>query len=278
MKEPWLIACFILICMGAGIFGCDDDGDDNGDDDDDDSGNVWQPEPGTSWQWQLTGTIDTSFDVEMYDVDLFNVPKATIQTLRNDGRIVICYFSAGSLEDWRDDAGVFPEEALGNDLEGWEGERWLDITSEAVRAIMESRLDVAVEKGCDGVEPDNMDGYANDNGLGLTAEDQIDFNRFIAEAAHDRDLSVGLKNDMDQLSDLVDWFDWALNEECHAFDECDMYEVFIDAGKAVFNAEYVDAWGEAEDLAADVCGAYPDLDTIIKEWDLTANRLSCDEI
>ena len=35
---------------------------------------VWRPAPCTSWQWQLTGTIDTSFDVEMYDIDLFDVP------------------------------------------------------------------------------------------------------------------------------------------------------------------------------------------------------------
>jgi hypothetical protein len=31
----------------------------------------WVPELETSWQWQLQGRIDTSFDVEMYDVDAF---------------------------------------------------------------------------------------------------------------------------------------------------------------------------------------------------------------
>jgi len=30
-------------------------------------------------------------------------------------------------------------------------------------------LDLAAQRGCDGVEPDNVDGYSNDNGFGLTA-------------------------------------------------------------------------------------------------------------
>ena len=67
-----------------------------------------------------------------------------------------------------------------------------------------------------------MDGYANANGLGLTAADQLNYNRFLASAAHARGLSVGLKNDIDQIDALVDpttvggtdFFDWALNEQC----------------------------------------------------------------
>jgi hypothetical protein len=33
---------------------------------------------------------------------------------------------------------------------------------------MSSRLDMAQQKGCDGVDPDNIDAYGNENGLGLT--------------------------------------------------------------------------------------------------------------
>src|SRR5687767_3273706 len=72
----------------------------------------WQPAPGTSWQWQLTGTIDTSLDVVMYDVDLFDAPDDVLTRLRADQRIVICYFSAGSHEDWRPDAADFPAAAI----------------------------------------------------------------------------------------------------------------------------------------------------------------------
>lgn len=40
---------------------------------------------------------------------------------------MICYFSAGSWEDWRPDAGQFPDSVKGNNLEDWPGEKWLDI-------------------------------------------------------------------------------------------------------------------------------------------------------
>jgi hypothetical protein len=234
---------------------------------------AWQPPTGTTWQWQLTGTIDATVDVEMVDVDLLNVTSAELALL--SGQIIICYFSAGSWENWRADAAQFPEEALGNPLEGWEDERWLDLTNPTVRAIMLDRLDHAVTLGCDGVEPDNLDGYQNDNGVGLNATEQLAYNRFIAAAAHERGLSVGLKNDLNQLEDLVGWFDWALNEECHAYGECDRYAVFAAANKAVFHVEYVDDWADAEALATQVCGHYPALSTLIKTWDLGPEFLAC---
>ena len=33
-------------------------------------------------------------------------------------------------------------------------------------------------------------------------------------------------------------FDWALNEECVQYQECDQLTPFIEAGKAVFGVEY----------------------------------------
>jgi hypothetical protein len=234
---------------------------------------AWRPAPGTTWQWQLTGAIDTSHEVEMYDVDLFNVTDDGLGTLSD--RVVICYLSTGTWEAWRPDADQFPAEARGNVLEDWEDERWLDITHERVRELMLDRLDLAVERGCDGVEPDNMDGYANDNGAGLNATEQLAYNRFIADAAHQRGLSVGLKNDVDQLEALLPWFDWALNEECAAYDECSRYRVFTEANRAVFHVEYVDRWRDAEELASDICGVAPGFSTLIKTWDLGSEYLAC---
>jgi hypothetical protein len=200
---------------------------------------IWQPRPGTTWQWQLKETIDTSFDVEMYDIDLFDAPQATIDQLHNDGRIVICYFSAGSWENWRDDASAFPEAVLGNTLDGWPDEKWLDIRQiEQIAPVLTARLDLAVSKQCDGVEPDNVDGYANDSGFPLVGNDQLAFNRWLAQQAHSRGLSIGLKNDLDQIPDLVGDFDWALNEQCYEFNECDRLLPFVQAGKAVFGVEY----------------------------------------
>jgi len=205
-------------------------------------GSWYQPGVSTTWQWQLQpgggGTLNTSYDVDVYDIDLFDAPQSVIDQLHAAGRKVVCYFSAGSYEAFRDDAGEFAAADLGNTLEGFADERWVDIRSTNVRSLMAGRLELAVTKQCDGVEPDNVDGYQNNPGFALTAGDQLEFNRFLAAAAHDRGLAVGLKNDLDQIPDLVGDFDFAVNEQCHEFDECDQVQPFIDAGKPVFNAEY----------------------------------------
>lgn len=201
-------------------------------------GAIWQPTPGTSWQWQLTGQIDTSIDVQMYDIDLFDVSKDVVNRLHSQGRTVICYFSAGSWENWRPDAKKYPASVQGRS-NGWPGEKWLDIRKiDELSPIFQARLDLAVEKGCDGVEPDNIDGYSNKTGFPLTYNDQLKFNKWLAKEAHQRGLSIGLKNDLDQVDDLVDHFDWAINEQCFQYNECDLLLPFIRAGKAVFNVEY----------------------------------------
>ncbi len=174
----------------------------------------------------------------MYDVDLFETPVATIQALHASGKKVVGYFSAGSSENWRPDFSSFLASDMGNNLAGWAGERWLDTQSSNVRTIMLARLDLAVSKGFDGVEPDNVEGYANNSGFTLTGATQLKFNRFLATEAHNRGLAVALKNDVDQVVALSPDFDFAVNEQSHEFNECDVYAVFINNNKPVFNAEY----------------------------------------
>jgi hypothetical protein len=202
----------------------------------------WTPSAADTWQWQLKGSIDTSIAATVYDIDLFDAPQATIDALKARGRRVVCYFSAGSSENWRSDFARFEVADMGNPLDNWPGERWLDTRSVNVRAIMQSRLDLAVSKGCDGVEPDNMDAYQNGPGFALSADAQLDYNRFIAREARARGLAVGLKNDVDQLAALEPEFDFAVNEQCHQYTECDGYGVFTSKGKPVFNAEYDARW------------------------------------
>ena len=118
-------------------------------------------------------------------------------------------------------------------------EKWLDIRRiDVLGPILEARFDLCKSKGFDAVEPDNVDGYANKSGFPLTADDQLKFNKYLAQIAHARGLSVGLKNDLDQVKDLVDSFDWALNESCFQYKECNSLTPFITAGKAVFQVEY----------------------------------------
>jgi len=231
----------------------------------------WKPKPNTSWQWQLKGKLNTNYGVDMYDIDLFDNSKETIKALQDKGIKVICYFSAGSYEDWRIDKDDFPNEVLGNTLEGWEDEKWLDISKiELLAPIMKKRMDLAVEKGCDGVEPDNVDGYSNDNGFSLTSQDQLNYNKWLAEEAHERDLTIGLKNDLDHIPELVDYFDFALNEQCFAYNECETLLPFIEKGKAVFGVEYDLQPGEFCEEANNMEFSWLKMD-----YDLEGGRIAC---
>lgn len=200
---------------------------------------IWRPAPQTTWQWQLSGRLDLSVSARMFDIDLFDHSARVVARLHARGRRVVCYFSAGSFERGRPDSGAFPAAVLGRPLEGFPDERWLDIRRlDVLRPIMERRLDLCRRKGFDGVEADNVDGYANRSGFALTGADQLRYNRFLARAAHARGLSIGLKNDLDQVRALEPLFDWALNEQCFQYDECDRLAPFVRAGKAVFTVEY----------------------------------------
>lgn len=200
----------------------------------------WQPAKGMSWQWQLDGEpIDTSVDAQVYDVDLFETPADTVRQLHDQGRKVICYFSAGSWEPYRPDAGDYPESVKGGAIEGWPDERWLDIRQlDVLRPLIAARLDLCAAKGADGAEPDWMDSYVQDTGWDISAADQLAFNRMVAELAHERGLAIGLKNDLDQVEELADTFDFAVVEQCAEFGECGKLTPFLDRDKAVFHAEY----------------------------------------
>lgn len=275
---------FVLIIFIGWFFACGESGGDNKTNDDlpdpVTGGSWYQPTAGTTWQWQLNGTVNTEYDVEVYDIDLFDNSEETMASLQGEGRRVICYFSAGSYEDFREDADQFPEEVLGNPLDDFPDERWLDIRSEEVVNIMLDRLDSAVDKGCDGVEPDNVDGFANDSGFDLEEEDQLLFNARIANAAHDRNLSVGLKNDLDQIGELVDYFDFAVNEQCFEFEECETLQPFLDADKAVFSAEYDETYVNDASVRDEICEESLDMgmSTLILPVDLDDSfHLSCDQ-
>jgi hypothetical protein len=200
----------------------------------------WTPARLTTWQWQLTGLpVDETVDAAMYDIDLFDTAASVVTGLHARGRKVVCYMSAGSWEDWRPDAARFPPSVRGAPLTGWPGERWLDIRRlDMLGPLMEARMDLCKQKGFDAIEPDNVDGYANRSGFPLTAADQLRYNTWLSAAAHARGLSIGLKNDLDQVESLVTHFDWALVEQCFEYDECHLLAPFTKAGKAVFAVEY----------------------------------------
>jgi len=224
--------------------------------------------------------LDTAVDATVYDIDLFDTSAATIAALKAAGHKVVCYFSAGSAENWRSDYAQFAAADMGNALDGWAGEKWLDIRSTNVRAVMTARLALAQSKACDGVEPDNVDGYSNSTGFTLSAADQLDYNRFLATGAHAVGLAVALKNDVDQLAALQPAFDFAVNEQCHEYSECDGYAVFTTQDKPVFNAEYASAYLNNTNGARDaLCSAAKaaNLRTLVLPLALDgSSRYSCD--
>ncbi|KAJ5196296.1 hypothetical protein N7449_006775 [Penicillium cf. viridicatum] len=200
---------------------------------------IWQPAAGVKWQIQLVDAVeDTTIDADIWDIDLFDNTAETITTLQNKGHKVICYFSAGTYEDWRPDISKFDTADFGSNLDEWPGERWLDIKSSSVRAIMSSRLDMAQQKGCDGVDPDNIDAYGNENGLGLMEADSVDFLTFLASESHSRGMSIGLKNGGDIIGSVIDKMQWSVNEQCAEYDECETYAAFTEINKPVFHIEY----------------------------------------
>eukprot|EP00884_Botryococcus_braunii_P011144 jgi/Botrbrau1/2002/Bobra.0052s0042.2 len=194
--------------------------------------------------------MDLTVPATVYDIDMFNYASnpSTVASLKAAKRIVICYFSAGTLEGYysgtkRVDFKNFTGVRLGKPVSGFEEEAWINIkditlTNSKLAAALRWRFDYAKRIGCDGVEPDNVDAYTNNIGVSLTYNDQLVFNRWLANEAHLRNLAVALKNDGDQVQDLVQSFDFAVVEQCYQYSECNSFDPFIRANKAVLIAEY----------------------------------------
>lgn len=199
----------------------------------------WTPAANLRWQIQFSGAIDTSLNVDVYDVDMFDTSADTIKMLHAQSKHVICYISVGTWENWRPDAASFPKITIAGPNGDWPGENWLDVRQvAALGGVMGSRMDLAKSKGCDGIDADNMDGYTNNPGVPMTASDQLTYNRSIAALAHDRGLAIGLKNDLLQQASLVSSFDYTISESCYDYNECSYLTPFVTAGKPVFLIEY----------------------------------------
>ncbi|OAL02852.1 family 114 glycoside hydrolase, partial [Phaeosphaeriaceae sp. SRC1lsM3a] len=149
----------------------------------------------------------------------------------------ICYFSAGSYETWRADAGSYARKDWGAPLDPlWPNEYWVDVRSNNVRAIVKKRIERAAAAGCHAVDPDNVDGYnGNQDEWNLPISEYVNYFKFMAGVAHDNGIAIGLKNSMDMIPEVLSLMDFAVNEECHAMNECGTYEPVTEAGKAVFH-------------------------------------------
>ena len=241
----------------------------------------FHPIAGVSWNIELihVPTVaqanDPSYNV--WDFDMFDAPKTTISAFKSKGHPVICYFSAGSWENWRPDAKEFPQAALGKPLDGWPGEKWLDTRNPAVRAIMKKRIELAASKGCNAVDADNIDGYGNPTGFHLTENDGVDYVKFLSSTAHAARLAYGLKNGGDILNRVVGVAEFSVNEQCVQYNECDLYQPFIKQNKPVFHIEYTAKGRASATFVTKSCqnkGAMG-FSTLIKHMNLDAWTMKC---
>jgi hypothetical protein len=207
-----------------------------------------RPEPLMTWQIQLSDPpLDTTVDARVYIADI-ETPTSTIRGLHTAGRIVICYFSAGTMEPFREDASRFPSDSLGMPLPNYPRERWVDVRNATVRAIMQDRIAKAASVECDGVHGSGLAAFASTSptGFNFSRADQIDYDRFLARAAHALGLSIGLVDgDLSVSQELLGDFDWKVVYGCIA-DDCPSAAPFVGARKAAFLIEYGDQTRVAE--------------------------------
>jgi hypothetical protein len=126
--------------------------------------------PGLVWDIVLDNQFASLDELKkangsVIDIDLMDPIDSEDTTLISElarTKQVICYFSAGSRENWRNDADQFGSNDYGQPLDPmWVGETWVNVKSDNVKAIMKSRIEKAAKAGCDAVDPDNVDGYVS---------------------------------------------------------------------------------------------------------------------
>lgn len=180
-------------------------------------------------------------------------------------------------ENWRDDRHDIPTAAIGKVMDGWENEKWIDTRNAGVRALMKRRIKAAKDQGCDGVDPDNVDGYNNDTGFELTEADGVDYIHFLADAAHDQGLGFGLKNAAEIVDRVIDVSDWCVNESCVEWEECASFQPFICADKPVFHVEYTEAEPVPDRFLNNACTAdgTDGFSTLVKRELLTKFTKTC---
>ena len=229
-----------------------------------------------TWDIQLAGIdLDRLTAVDVVEIDGAEATAGDVDALHDAGIFAICYVNAGAWEEWRADAARYPEGIIGSEYPGWPGERFVDIRAlETLGPILESRLDTCAAKGFDAVDPDNVDTWDAETGFDLTRDDQLLFNRWLADQAHARGLAIGQKNAPDLAADLVDDFDFAVTEDCLVDDWCDAMQRYASAGKPVLMVEYTDRGLSDGEICALAEGSFGHV--VIKHRDLDAWSAHCE--
>ena len=214
----------------------------------------------------LVFDIDIYQDGKCYNPSNYGVLNtAAVSALHAQGDKVIGYLDAGTAETWRPDYPQYQSFnsscggcLFGKPVGGFRDEFWLNINTSVSGDEPEHRADTdraavildelaarlakARSAGADAIEFDNVDAYQNKTGLTISAATQEQFDAAVANLAHSAGFAVGLKNDLGQAGALQPYFDFAINEQCWPYRECNFPAPGLQAwptayGKAVFNVE-----------------------------------------
>lgn len=226
------------------------------------------------WDWQLTSPYDLSVNVEILVIEPDDHPEEDIRALSDRGVMPVCYMSVGSWENFRDDAGAFPEDVLGKTMGEWPDERYVDMRQrDVLLPLMGARISACAAKGFKGVEFDNMGAYDNDTGFPIAKSDALAYFGALADHAKRLGLRVAQKNVPELVPELVSTFDLVIVEQCFRYEECEAFQPYLDAGKHVLAVEYVEDdrdWDAACSKAKEMGIAL-----LLKEKEVVAGGVRC---
>lgn len=129
--------------------------------------------PGVKWQIEIqtplatSGTLQPS-DALVWDIDLYQAASnpRIIPYIRSQipGAIVICYFNAGLVQqtDCDYDSDWANSGLLGRGHPDFPEESFIDVRNPRAVELIQRRITLANQIGCDGVDPDNIDTYIYD--------------------------------------------------------------------------------------------------------------------
>eukprot|EP00834_Sanchytrium_tribonematis_P003650 NODE_148_length_15570_cov_0.950100.p8 type:complete len:263 gc:universal NODE_148_length_15570_cov_0.950100:3178-3966(+) len=229
----------------------------------------WQPFPKTSFQIQTSGQIKTDVPAKVFILDGMTTNAATVKSLHDAGKKVVCKVSIGTVVKGSDDAAILSD-YLGAEVPNHPEQLYVDIRSPTVMKVIESRFDILVSNNCDAADITYADNWNQDTKFAINSDEQLKFNVWLAGKAHDRGMSIGLHNDAEQIRELVDYFDFSVTDECIRMSECEKYLPFVDEGKAVFTIEYTGTKDTICDYANQM-----DLSAIIKTPQLGSEYTAC---
>jgi len=166
-----------------------------------------------------------------------------------EGLYSICYVNGFQTQPAERDE--WPDELLLRTAAGepvidpdWPDEVILDTSTTAKRRsiadIVGPWIEGCAASGFQAVEFDNLDTFTRTDGA-LALDDNLSLAATLVDVAHGAGLAAGQKNAAEFASDLrgAAGFDFAVTEECAAYDECASYtDVY---GSAVIDIEYSDA-------------------------------------